>query len=75
MSHTDILKRFKETCHITDDVLDCWFPNGKGSIRVRFKDRRELVFTYSSPRKWRIETVDSFVENLNKFRILSAKKG
>ena len=63
MLHIDVLKRFKEIFPIKDDSIEYWFPNGKNSIRVLLKNRVELVLTYLSNKKWRLETVESFNEN------------
>ena len=48
MTHKDILKRFLIAYPIPENTIDCWFPNGKGSVRVRFVNHVELIFTYSS---------------------------
>lgn len=63
MLHIVVLKRFKEIFPIKDDSIEYWCPNGKNSIRVRLKNRVELVLTYLSNKKWRLETVESFNEN------------
>lgn len=62
----DVLKKFKEIFPIKDDSVECWWPNGKNSIRVRLTNHIELVLTYSSSKKWRLETVDSFNEKEKK---------
>lgn len=62
----DVLKKFKEIFPIKDDNIECWWPNGKNSIRVRLTNHIELVLTYSSSKKWRLETVDSFNEKEKK---------
>ena len=70
MAHSEIFKLFKRFFDIADEEIDCWFPNGKGSIRVRFKPTSsqglpfERVFTYFSDFYWRLETVDSYLEKL-----------
>ena len=65
MSHNDVLKYFKEISPLGDVRIETWYPNGKNSIRLRISEwNTELIFTYNSPRRWRIETVDFFVDNL-----------
>lgn len=66
MTHRQVLEKFKEISHITDDSIDVWFQYGKNSIRVRLKDRTELIFTFSSQKSWRLETIDSYLEDLKR---------
>lgn len=47
---------------IAKDV-EMWFPNGKGSIRLRKKNKEEFIFTYKNSKDWSFETVDSFLGN------------
>ena len=47
------------------DQIDTWFPNGKSSIRIRFKDLREIIFTYNEYNNWSIETVDSYLKRIS----------
>lgn len=63
MLHIDVLKRFKKIFPIKDGSIEYWWPNGKNSIRVRLENSVELVLTYLSNKKWRLETVESFNEN------------
>lgn len=67
MSHNQVYAMFK-TIFIHKDMekdMDTWFPNGKNSIRVRFKNKNEFVFTYFDVKKWSLETVDNFIERTN----------
>lgn len=64
MPHKEIFNKFKEIYVIDDDDVDCWFPNGKGSVRVRSKVYGEFIFTYWSKKKWRIESVDSWLDSI-----------
>lgn len=64
MSHIDVYKKFLVYFKVREDDIDCWFPNGKGSIRVRMQSREELVFTYIGLKNWKIETIHSFMEGL-----------
>lgn len=73
MLHKDILKRFKKIYPIDDEDIECWFPNGKGSIRIRLKKGSEeskfwqggdLILTFRSWKDWRLETVDSYLESI-----------
>ena len=44
--------------------IERWFPNGKNSIRIRFEDESEYVFTYYGDNVWCFETVDCFIMRL-----------
>ena len=41
-----------------------WFPNGRNSIRIRYINKHELIFTYHSDTDWRLETVNEFLKNM-----------
>lgn len=45
----------------SNENAEVWFANGKNSIRVRLKDKRELIFTYSGQDNWKLETMKSFL--------------
>lgn len=65
MVHSEVLKKFKEKANIIDESsLDCWFMNGRDSIRVRFKNRTELVFTYHDERHWTLQTAEEFIKSM-----------
>ena len=44
--------------------IDVWFPNGRSSIRIRFKNHYEIVYTYNSQNDWSVETVDSYMKRM-----------
>jgi hypothetical protein len=73
MTHKNVWEKFKECNGIVTDMVSCWFPNGKNSIRIRLKEDREefkswagndLVFTYKSKKEWKLETVDSYLASI-----------
>lgn len=66
MTHNEVFKKFKEYFNVEDSDIDVWFQNGKNSIRVRNKEKREFVFTYESERNWCLDTSEHFLENLEK---------
>lgn len=43
-----------------------WFPNGRGSIRIIFEDKSEIIFTWKGDDEWSIESVKNY---LNKFKL------
>jgi hypothetical protein len=63
MVHEKIWEKFKEHNGSVSDIVTCWFPNGKNSIRVRLRESGDLIFTYISKKKWRLETVDSYLDS------------
>lgn len=72
MTSVEILILFQEIFHVKDEI-DEWFPNGKNSIRVRFKKTTlpfelnkdgELIFTAESRDEWRLETIDSWIKSI-----------
>ena len=63
MTHDKVWEKFKERNGLVTDLVACWFPNGRNSIRVRLVGGGDLIFTYMSRKKWRLETVDSYLES------------
>ena len=75
MSYIEVMKKFVEVSRIGEDRIEQWSPNGKGSVRVRLKDRSELIFTYNDSKRWRLETIESFKEyHLSQARRMMGKK-
>lgn len=64
MRHADIKLLFDRMFDTRFGDVEAWFPNGKNSIRVRMKDRREFVFTYNSKNCWCLGTVDMFIDTM-----------
>lgn len=73
MVHNDVYKRF--ALYFPDyagNLVECWFPNGKNSIRIRQKNKQEFIFTFLNDKEWRFETIDSYLRALFE---KNAKKG
>ena len=64
MTQKDVFKAFLEISRTTEEDIEMWFPNGKDSVRVKLKDKQELIFTYDSPRYWRLETRGAFLTDM-----------
>lgn len=62
MNHKEIYNAFQSYLPQYAEQTETWFPNGKNSIRVRRKDKREFIFTYRGKLDWHFETVRSFVK-------------
>lgn len=64
MTPKDVYKAFRDISRTTDEDIEMWFPNGKDSIRVKLRNKQELIFTYDSPKYWRIETRGAFLTDM-----------
>lgn len=38
-----------------------WFPCGKNRVRIRMVNNQDFIFTFNGKMDWRLETVDSFL--------------
>jgi hypothetical protein len=70
MVHSNIFKAFEGIFHL--GMVDTWWPNGYNSIRVRFENKKEVVFHYKNDLHWELETMDSFMDKMRE-RINYAK--
>lgn len=66
MVHREVLSQFQTHFPQYKKNIDCWFPNGKDRVRVRLRNRTELVFTFHDEKDWRLETVASFIDRTMK---------
>ena len=64
MNHKDVFKAFQSIFSI--GTVDTWWQNGYNSVRIRFENRKEVVFTYEHDTKWKLETLESFLDKMNK---------
>lgn len=68
-SQKEVYKTFKlyfpELVGENEEKVDVWFQNGKNSVRVRFKNHAELIFTFNGKQYWKLETVGSWIDGLN----------
>lgn len=68
MIHAKVFDMFKFIfpALANDDLV--YYPSGKNKIRIKGVDsvrfiRQDVVFTYNSKNDWRLESVDSFINN------------
>lgn len=67
MSHKDIYVFFEKLLPMFASGVTEWFPNGKGSIRVRLGQiHQDYIFTFNNVTDWKFETLDSFMKTFNK---------
>ena len=64
MSHKNVFEQFKLLFPQYIECIDTWFPNGKNSIRVRWTQDSDRIFTYNGIDDWCFETVDSFLNRM-----------
>ena len=64
MTQRDVFKAFMEISRTTEQDIEAWFPNGRDSVRVRLKNKKELIFTYDSPNYWRLETKGAYLTDM-----------
>ena len=51
MSQQEVYEWFKLYFPQYAEHVECWFPNGKNSVRVRQKNEQEFVFTYNKKKR------------------------
>lgn len=66
MNHKSIFEAFKIKLPTYAEGVNVWFPNGKGSIRVRLINKQEYVFSFISDKDWIFETVDHHLKSMKK---------
>lgn len=65
MGHHDLIPIFERLFPTRlGTAIYVWFPNGKNSIRLGMKDKREFIFTYHDEAHWQLETLDNFINRL-----------
>lgn len=68
MMATEVYTYYKKMFPECASQSEEYFPNGKNSIRIRNRDRSELIFTISNgSNNWRLETLDSFLGKRKEF--------
>jgi len=69
MTHNSIFTFFGTLFPKYYDSVDVWFPNGKGSIRIRLKKlSEEFIFTYVNDKEWSFETIAYYLNRLNEMK-------
>ena len=64
-NHEDLFEEYRQLCHVDDKYILEWFPCGKDSIRVKFTDGKEVIWTLKGPENWSIESVEHFCRRLD----------
>lgn len=66
MLQKKVFEIYKKMFSVSDEVVDSWVANGYNSIRIRFKNKKELVFTYKNKSRWRLESRENFIDSICK---------
>lgn len=66
MLQKKVFEIYKKLFIFNEEVIDTWFQNGYNSVRIRFTNKKEVVFTYHDDTNWRLEPVEKFIESMNK---------
>lgn len=66
MTPHDIFGKFLKVYPITYDEIERYLVIDTNAIQVRLKNRKELVFTYFSSNKWRIDSMDLYLSEKKK---------
>lgn len=69
MLHSEIFQIYKKIFHHDAHNVEAWHHNGFGSIRIRFFNKDEWVFSYTNDNKFSIETLDNFIKNMGKNKL------
>ena len=72
MLQKDVLEIYKSMFDLGE--IDVWFANGFNSVRVRYVDNKEVVFTYRTDLDWKLETLDSFILSIGKAKKMTKKE-
>lgn len=64
MLQQEVYDVFKRYFPHTVKHVECWFPNGRNSIRIRLKNHHDFIFTYNGKDDWNFETVNCFIERI-----------
>jgi hypothetical protein len=63
MTHNEVYEKFKLYFpNYSGERVDCYFPNGKNSIRIRQTNMQEFIFSFVSDTEWSFETVNFFMK-------------
>jgi hypothetical protein len=60
MRHSDILAKFLSMFPNYVDKVVRWSPDGHNVIKIRLDDYSGLLFTYTTPKIWTLESIAGF---------------
>lgn len=72
MNHVDIHRHFETILPGLAEKTEEWFPCGRNAIRVRTNCKKEFVFSFNGFEDWKLETLENFIEHMQKGGISNA---
>lgn len=70
MNHSSVHDIYKRLMPSFEAQTEIWFPNGWNSIRVRFFDGRDYIFTIEENGDFSFEDVSHFLERIEKEKVV-----
>lgn len=62
--HSKIYEIFRIKFPSLSEEAATYFPNGKGRIRIRLKNGKELIFTYMNDHEWCLESLKHYTKTI-----------
>jgi len=66
--HTDLFEEYRRLCNVDDEYIEEYYPYGENSIKVRFKDGKEVIWTLKGPENWEIESFEHYCRRIGEIR-------
>lgn len=66
--HIDLFDEYRTLCHVDEKYIDEWSPYGTDSIKVRFTDGKEIIWTWKGPGDWLMETLEHYYQRIAAIR-------
>lgn len=66
--YINLFEEYKQLCHVDEKYIDGWSPYGKDTIKVRFTDGKEIIWTLHSSDHWSMETLEHYYQRIAAIR-------
>ena len=66
--HANLFEEYRQLCHVDTKYIDEWSPYGTDSIKIRFTDGREIIWTLHSSGCWSMETLEHYYQRIAAIR-------
>ena len=64
----ELFEEYKQLCHVDEKYIAGWSPYGKDTIKVRFTDGKEIIWTLHSSDHWSMETLEHYYQRISAIR-------